>query len=375
MIVLDRSTKIGLSFLFLLLFAGAAKAQTDVIDFESGRWVFLGSDTKVESYLGEKSLTGRAYLEGVEFENGTIEWDMAVEGSQAYAGIYFRMQSEADHELFYLRPQATDKFDALQYMPQFNGLEAWQLYSGDGFTAEAAIPFKRWFHVKMEVSGKQARVYLDNSDEPALVIDDLKHGVSKGSIGPWSYGSGLAQSVHFANFRYSEDNGISFEAAPEPKTPAGMITGWQLSQVFEANGIDTELSLDSQKVSTIAWQAISSESSGLVNIARFRKHPGKSYVLARTLIRSGKEQVKKLNFGYSDRINIFLNGKILFNGNSQFRSRDPGFLGIVGLNDAVFLDLKKGDNELVLMVFEAYGGWGYIGRLEDMEGLELQSAD
>lgn len=371
----DRSFKTGLSFLFLLLFAGAAKAQTDVIDFESGRWVIQGTDTKVESYLGQKSLTGRAYLEDVEFENGTIEWDMAVEGTQAYAGIYFRMQSEENFELFYLRPHLTNRFDALQYYPEFNGFESWQLYNGDGFTAEAAIPFKRWFHVKMEISGRQARVYLDNSDEPALVIDDLKHGVSKGSMGPWSYGSGLAQSVHFANFRFKADNGIHFEAAPRIETPAAMITGWQLSQVFEAKQIDTELSLDAQTVSAIAWQTISSEPSGLVNVARFRKHPEKCYVLAKALIRSGSEQVKKFTFGYSDRIAIFLNGNILFTANSTFRSRDPGFAGIVGLHDAVFLDLKKGDNELVLMVFEAYGGWGYIGQLEDLQGLELVSAD
>jgi len=375
MIILDRSFKVGLSFLFLLLFAGGAVAQADIIDFESERWVFQGSDTKVENYLGEKSLTGRAYLKDLAFENGIIEWDIAFEGSQAYAGVYFRMQSEEDFELFYLRPHCTNQPDALQYYPEFNGFESWQLYNGDGFTAKATIPHKRWLHVKMEISGKQARVYLDNADEPALVIDHLKHGISKGTIGPWSYGSGLAQSVHFANFRYREDDGISFEATSEPETPAGMITGWQLSQVFEANEIDTELSLGAQERPPIAWQTIRSEASGLVNIARFRKHPRSSYVLAKTFIRSGKEQVKRLTFGYSDRIAIFLNGNVLFEGNSTFLSRDPEFLGIVGLHDAVFLDLQKGDNELVLMVLEYFGGWGYICQLEDMEDLELVIAE
>ena len=58
MIILDRSFKVGLSFLFLLLFAGGAVAQADIIDFESERWGVQGSDTKVENYLGEKSLQG-----------------------------------------------------------------------------------------------------------------------------------------------------------------------------------------------------------------------------------------------------------------------------------------------------------------------------
>ena len=126
-----------------------------------------------------------------------------------------------------------------------------------------------------------------------------------------------------------------------------------------------------QETSTLDWQTITSEPSGLVNISRFRKHPRSSYVLVKTLIRSEKEQVKKLTFGYSDRIAIFLNGKVLFEGNSTFLSRDPEFLGIVGLHDAVFLDLERGDNELVLMVLEYFGGWGYVCQLEDLEGIEL----
>jgi len=45
--------------------------------------------------------------------------------------------------------------------------------------------------------------------------------------------------------------------------------------------------------------------------------------------------------------------------------RDPGFLGIMNPeNDAVYIPLKKGRNELVLAVSELGGGWGFICRLE-----------
>ena len=48
--------------------------------------------------------------------------------------------------------------------------------------------------------------------------------------------------------------------------------------------------------------------------------------------------------------------------------RDPGFLGIVNPeNDAVYLPLKKGTNELMLAVSELGGGWGFICRLADPE--------
>jgi hypothetical protein len=43
-------------------------------------------------------------------------------------------------------------------------------------------------------------------------------------------------------------------------------------------------------------------------------------------------------------------------------------LGIVNPeNDAVYLPLKKGSNELMLAISELGGGWGFICRLADAE--------
>ena len=45
--------------------------------------------------------------------------------------------------------------------------------------------------------------------------------------------------------------------------------------------------------------------------------------------------------------------------------RDPAFLGIMDPeNDAVYLPLKQGRNELMLAVSELGGGWGFICRLQ-----------
>jgi hypothetical protein len=91
-------------------------------------------------------------------------------------------------------------------------------------------------------------------------------------------------------------------------------------------------------------------------------------VYAKTSIDSDRDQVKKLYIGYSDDVSVFLNGKILFRGRSAQNFRDPGFLGIVNPeNDAVYLPLKKGSNELILAVSELGGGWGFICRLGELE--------
>ena len=100
---------------------------------------------------------------------------------------------------------------------------------------------------------------------------------------------------------------------------------------------------------------------------RLDPQPGMKLVYARTRIDSDRDQVKKLYIGYSDDVSVFLNGKILFRGRSAQNFRDPGFLGIVNPeNDAVYLPLKKGSNELLLAVSELGGGWGFICRLAEL---------
>jgi hypothetical protein len=135
----------------------------------------------------------------------------------------------------------------------------------------------------------------------------------------------------------------------------------------------------------MAWQPVTAEPPGFVIINRYRTGPnlvptfvddfsrrlepqkGMQVVYARTTIVSARRQTKKLSIGYSDDVSVFLNGRIVYRGRSAQRFRDPGFLGIVNLeNDAVYLPLKKGRNELILAVSELTGGWGFICRLDEM---------
>ena len=88
---------------------------------------------------------------------------------------------------------------------------------------------------------------------------------------------------------------------------------------------------------------------------------------ARTNIDSDRDQLKKLEIGYSDDVTVFLNGKILYRGRSAQGFRDPGFLGIINAeNDAVYLSLHQGRNELLLALSELGGGWGFLCRLTDI---------
>jgi hypothetical protein len=166
--------------------------------------------------------------------------------------------------------------------------------------------------------------------------------------------------------------------------PAGTLTKWKISPSFDALTRNLERPLESAERGAIAWQDVEAEPPGFVVLYRYREaphprvsfandfskrldpQPGMKVVYAITTIESDRDQVKKLYIGYSDDVSVFLNGQILFRGRSAQNFRDPGFLGIVNPeNDAVYLPLKKGTNELLLAVSELGGGWGFVCRLVD----------
>jgi sugar lactone lactonase YvrE len=338
-----------------------ALAQTDTIAFSSDSWDLTNAE--VVDHLGRTSLIGTAFLKDVEFENGVIEVDIAVDvagGRRSYPGILFRVQSDDEYERVYLRPHRAGLYpDAIQYVPAFNGVDSWQLYNGDGATAGALIPNNQWIHWRIEVMGTQARMFLGDASRPSLFIKDLRHGVSKGSVG---LSGPRDRTAFFSNFRCRKDSTLQFPAPQVPEPAPGIVTEWLLSQPYKLAHVDIEQHPRDQGLNDLRWQAARSDPSGLVDIARsvkpFAGEP--SCVFAKATIRAPKDEVKQFALGYSDVVTVFLNGKALFSGSSAYRQRDPSFLGIIGLNDYVYLPLKKGDNELMLAIAESFGGWGFM---------------
>jgi len=347
-------------FSILLITNPSLFAET--IQFDSTKWEF--KDAQLKEHLGRNALTGSAILKDEVFENGIIEVDISVTGVRSYPGIIFRVQSEDNYEKVYIRPHRAGLYpDALQYTPVFNKVAGWQLYNGEGFTAGATIPTNQWIHLKIEISGKQARVYLNNNEKPSLIINVLKHCSSKGSLGLMGPKDG---SAYFSNFSFQHKNDLKFDDPPKIKEQEGVLTNWELSKTFKAGKIDIELINYPRfyQIFYAGWQKVKAEPTGLVDISRYAKRSEgePDCIMARTIVRSDQKQSIRMNFGYSDEISVFLNGKKIFYGMSGYRWRDPSFLGIIGLNDAVFLELEKGLNEIYFLVKESFGGWGFMAK-------------
>jgi hypothetical protein len=206
---------------------------------------------------------------------------------------------------------------------------------------------------------------------PALMADRLQHGLCKGAIGVEGPADGMA---HFSNFRYELRDDLAFEAAPPIVMPPGTVTDWDIPPSVKLSDLDTETYPGAKRLGEIQWRKIACEPDGLVNVARYIKRAGREpdCVLAKVTITSEKVVTKKYVLGCSDAVSVFLNGRILFSGESAYQQRDPSFLGIVGLFDAMYLPLEPGEDELLLIVTESFGGWGFVCR--DAEAVFMDAA-
>jgi hypothetical protein len=361
-----------------------APCRAQSIPPDSPRWS-LQEQAKVAEFQGRKCLLldgGAAVLNDYEMRDGVIDVDVATTASRGFFGLQFRIANDgADAEEVYLRPHKSGLPDAMQYTPVLNTGRNWQLYNGPGFTGAVDVPRDLWFHLRLEVVGAQARLYVKDLEKPALVMTDLKSGIQKGQVALFD----LIGATCFSNFEIRATPDAPWERHLPPM-PAGTLTRWSLSPSYDALGRDLERPLPASESDAIRWQDVEAEPPGFVAINRYRQsphprvsfandfskrleaQPGMTVVYARTRIDSDREQVKRLALGYSDDVSVFLNGAILFRGRSAQNFRDPGFLGIVNPeNDTVYLPLKKGTNELMLAVSELGGGWGFVCRLTDLD--------
>ena len=363
--------------------AHSQTSQTLSVPADSPRWDLQG-EAKVAEYQGRKSLLldgGAAILKDFEMRDGVMDVDVATIANRGFIGLDFRIDKDgSNYEEVYFRPHKSGLPDALQYTPVLNTGRNWQLYNGPGFTGAVDIPKDVWFHLRLQVTGAQAKLYVKDMATPALVMDDLKSGVQKGQVALYD----LTGATYFSNFQVRQVPDAPWERHPPPM-PRDTLTQWSLSPAYDALARNLELPLSSAESNAIQWQAVEAEPPGFVVLYRYREaphprvsfqgdfskrlepQPGMRVVYARTSIESDRDQVKKLYIGYSDDVSVFLNGQILYRGRSAQGFRDPGFLGIVNPeNDAVYLPVKKGRNDLTLALSELGGGWGFVCRLVDV---------
>ena len=159
---------------------------------------------------------GIAVLLGSSFHDGTIELDVAgkprpgaVPDARGFVGVAFRVASDpSKYECFYIRPtngraeEQVRRNHSAQYisMPDYQWSRL-RKESPERYESYVDLVPGEWTKLKVEVNGAKARLYVNGSAHPTLIVNDLKFGDSKGALALWI---GLGTEAYFSNLRVSE---------------------------------------------------------------------------------------------------------------------------------------------------------------------------
>jgi hypothetical protein len=158
--------------------------------------------------LSEAAGEGAAYVPGIEFANGTIEFDVRgkdVQG-QSFVGVAFHGVDGTTYDAIYFRPFNFKTDDpvrhvhAVQYITHPDN--TWQKLRDrqPGKYEKPVTPApdpNGWFHARVVVASPKVSVFVADGREPALVVDQLSHR-GKGLVGLWV---GNTSGGDFANLK------------------------------------------------------------------------------------------------------------------------------------------------------------------------------
>jgi hypothetical protein len=151
---------------------------------------------------------GVAYLEGIGFTDGTIEFDVKGKDvqQQSFLGVAFHGVDGTTYDAIYFRPfnfrteDQARRIRAVQYIS--HPTYTWQKLRSEnpGKYEKAVNPVpdpNDWFHARVVVASPKVSVFIGDAKEPSLVVEQLSDR-KKGLVGLWV---GNTSGGDFANFK------------------------------------------------------------------------------------------------------------------------------------------------------------------------------
>lgn len=213
--------KLILFYIFSIL-GNLTQAQT--ISFEGKTFKKVNVKASVEKFNGEKVLRVERDLQQLPFDleqidattdeptfvklvdddftNGTIQVSLLSQlqnplpfkEARGFIGVAFRINNDnTAFESIYLRPanaRSDNQFrrnHSVQYYayphykfarlrePQYKGI----------YETYADMTLNQWIHLRIEVRDRKASVYINNSEYPSFIVNEMLGETTKGSIGLW----------------------------------------------------------------------------------------------------------------------------------------------------------------------------------------------
>jgi len=188
--------------------AEPVKILSEVASYRGRRAVRVVNVEGQGTQSGEQVL---AIVKSSDFSDGTIEAQVAgfprqgaEPGTRGFIGIAFHVQDHGSRfEAFYLRMtngRANDQLrrnHSAQYVsqPDFPWNRLRQENPGV-YESYVDLDAGEWTRIKIVVSGIKAELYVNGSDQPCLIVNDLKLGNSHGAVALWT---GSDTEAYFSN--------------------------------------------------------------------------------------------------------------------------------------------------------------------------------
>jgi len=155
-----------------------------------------------------------AVVPGSPLRDGTIEVEVAGApragteegGARGFVGVAFRLRKDPlRYECFYLRPtngRAEDQLrrnHSTQYASHPD--HPWHRLRKESpglYESYVDLVPGEWTHLRIVVSGTEARLYVHGAEQPCLIVKDLKLGASEGAVAIWI---GPGTEAHFSGLR------------------------------------------------------------------------------------------------------------------------------------------------------------------------------
>jgi hypothetical protein len=166
------------------------------------------SDQKNGIHVDEKSGQGIAWVNGITFTNGTIEFDLRGRDvlQKSFVGVAFHAANDSTFDVIYFRPfnfqskDAIRKIHAVQYasMPAYYWKKLRDEKNGIYEKGLINPPDPNgWFHARIEVAGSQVSVFVNDDKKPSLTVTKLT-SQNTGKVGLWA---GEGSDGDFANLK------------------------------------------------------------------------------------------------------------------------------------------------------------------------------
>lgn len=163
--------------------------------------------------LDEKEGEGVAWLNGMQFTNGVIEFDVRGKDvlQKSFVGIAFHGKNDSTYDAIYFRPfnfrseDPVRKSHSVQYIsqPTYTWPKLRSEHPGKYENSITPAPDPNaWSHVKVSVDNTKVSVYVNGASAPSLVVDKLSKQPGK-LLGLWV---GNGSGGDFANLQITATN-------------------------------------------------------------------------------------------------------------------------------------------------------------------------